>query len=306
MSQSIRIDTDTGLRGEIRRIAGKRTSSALNALGKISKDPDEAVHRVRKELKKLRALLRLVRAGLGESRYKKENRMFRNAARELAEIRDASVRVELVETLRESGKEVLSGDSFLRVDEKVRSLHRKAHAKGGLRRAAKEARRILKRAQKRIRKWPLDDTAGFRPLVDGVKKTYAQGREAFARCLLHPNARNLHEWRKECKYLRYQLGFLKEAAPEKIKPMVTRLHELADRLGEDHDQAMLAETLEPLAGKGMELGRLVAIHAHLEERHRKLMDHCLVAGRIFFATSPGEFAERIEGWWEDARTRRAS
>lgn len=306
MSQSIRIDTDTGLRGEIRRIAGKRTSSALNALGKISKDPDEAVHRVRKELKKLRALLRLVRAGLGESRYKKENRMFRDAARKLADFRDASVSMELVEALRESRKEDLSVDSLRMVDERVRSLHRKARAKGGLRRAAREARRILKRAQKRIRKWPFDDTAGFRPLGGGLKKSYAQGRDAFARCLLHPNARNLHEWRKECKYLRYQLGFLKEAAPEKIMPMSAHLRELADRLGEDHDQAMLAETLEPLAGEGMELGGLVAIHAHLEERHRKLMDHCLVAGRIFFATPPGEFAARIEGWWEAARTRRES
>ena len=99
MSQAIRFSPGRDLQAEIRRIAGKRMRSATDTLRDLSKDPDEAVHDARKDLKKLRALLRLVRDGLGEVRYRKENRALRNAGRALADFRDAAVRVELVEKL---------------------------------------------------------------------------------------------------------------------------------------------------------------------------------------------------------------
>lgn len=301
MSHSIRIKRGAGPRREIRRVAGKCLSSSIDALETISVDPDEAVHHVRKDLKELRALVRLVRDGLGESRYQKENRVFRSAARGLARFRDASVRVKLVEALQESSGEDVSADPLRIADERVRDLYENAHAKERLRETAKESRRMLKRAKKRIRKWPLDDGEGFGLFRAGLTRTYAQGRLDFARCLIHPTATNFHEWRKQCKYLRHQLAFLKKAAPGKMKRLVAILHELADRLGEDHDQAVLAETLEPLAAEGVALEGLAVIHADLEKRHRRLMDHCLAAGRRFFAAAPEEFVARIEGWWNRAR-----
>src|ERR1700744_220986 len=80
---------EPGTRGA-RRIARHRLESALELLGQ-RRASDHSVHAARKELKKARATLRLVRDALGTSTYKKENAALRDAARPLGEIRDAQV-----------------------------------------------------------------------------------------------------------------------------------------------------------------------------------------------------------------------
>ena len=270
--------------------------SATDTLRDLSKDPDEAVHDARKDLKKLRALLRLVRDGLGEVRYRKENRALRNAGRALAHFRDAAVRVELVEKLQETTAGGASTEALRMADERVTHLYELVHAKGRLRHAAKEARKQLKRAKERIRKWRLEETAGFALFRAGLLRSYAEGRESFARCLIHPTAGNFHEWRKQCKYLRHQLGFLKNVSPE-MNLLVAALHELSERLGENHDQTVLAETLEPLARQDVALEGLAAIHEELEGRHRGRMDESLAAGGSFFSAVPEDFIAMIGGWW---------
>jgi hypothetical protein len=64
-------------------------------------DLNPAVHEARKDLKKLRAVLRLVRDDLGDAVYRSENVRFRDAGRMLSGARDAHVRVETLAALRE-------------------------------------------------------------------------------------------------------------------------------------------------------------------------------------------------------------
>ena len=57
------------------------------------------MHEARKDMKKLRALLRLARGELGEEIFGRENACFRDAARELAGTRDADVMLETLDAL---------------------------------------------------------------------------------------------------------------------------------------------------------------------------------------------------------------
>ena len=69
-----------------------RIDHAIDELGgAVESSPEEAVHSARKDMKKLRALLRLVRGELGASVYRRENARFREAAATLAGLRDADV-----------------------------------------------------------------------------------------------------------------------------------------------------------------------------------------------------------------------
>src|SRR5882757_1483145 len=86
--------SESGTQG-LRRIAREQIAKALEALdGKTLSD--DAVHSARKELKKARASLRLLRDALGDAVYKRENAALRDAARPLSEVRDAKV---LLDTL---------------------------------------------------------------------------------------------------------------------------------------------------------------------------------------------------------------
>src|SRR4030095_10299428 len=60
---------------------------------------EEAVHTTRKNIKKSRAMLRLMRSVLDDE-FTRDNRLLRNAGRQLAPVRDAEVLVETITALR--------------------------------------------------------------------------------------------------------------------------------------------------------------------------------------------------------------
>ena len=69
----------------IRRVARGRADDALEQLREGAKgDLNPAVHEARKDLKKLRSVLRLVRNDLGDAVYRSENVRFRDAGRMLS------------------------------------------------------------------------------------------------------------------------------------------------------------------------------------------------------------------------------
>src|SRR5438128_1471546 len=85
----------------MRRIAVGRAQKASERLHEAqrSEDPSDCLHGVRKDLKKSRAVLRLLRHELGESRYRDENNVYRDAGRLLSHTRDAEVKVKTLESL---------------------------------------------------------------------------------------------------------------------------------------------------------------------------------------------------------------
>src|ERR1017187_822783 len=100
---SYRLQPGEKLSQGICRIARKQTRSILSHLEAESpKSHEQATHDARKALKRVRALLRLVRTGLGVKIYRQENRSFRKVARSLSPRRDAEV---LLQTLTKLGRQ---------------------------------------------------------------------------------------------------------------------------------------------------------------------------------------------------------
>ncbi|HEX3890412.1 MAG TPA: CHAD domain-containing protein, partial [Verrucomicrobiae bacterium] len=81
----------------VRRLCRERIDDALENLQRG--DRLEGIHQVRKEIKKLRAILRLVRTEIGNHFYKKCDRLLREAADCLTAARDADVKLSAFETL---------------------------------------------------------------------------------------------------------------------------------------------------------------------------------------------------------------
>jgi CHAD domain-containing protein len=70
----------------IRRVAVELIDEALANLKPAVRNKDEAIHDARVSIKKMRALLRLVRGSLGEKTYKNEDKDYRNTARTLSRV----------------------------------------------------------------------------------------------------------------------------------------------------------------------------------------------------------------------------
>src|SRR5262245_10612064 len=99
---SYRLKTGESIPAGMRRIAREELESALCEIAAATPSNEAAaVHAARKCIKKTRALLRLVRDEIGREIFKEENRCLHEVAQSLSGPRDARVRLQLLEKLRE-------------------------------------------------------------------------------------------------------------------------------------------------------------------------------------------------------------
>src|SRR6202012_843867 len=96
-------DEDAGA-GVRRGIAARLQKAAERRGGPLDGDAlAEGIHGARKDLKKARAALRLVREEVGEETFKRENHALRDAARMLSASRGAAAKLETLAALVEGG-----------------------------------------------------------------------------------------------------------------------------------------------------------------------------------------------------------
>src|SRR5271155_3852048 len=107
--QGIRVDRSGTV--EMRRVARQGIVTAQRMLSADSLT-DTTVHDARKEIRKSRAAVRLLRVALGGARFHRENARLRAAARALNEARDAKVLVATLDTLRKCHPQLKANRAF--------------------------------------------------------------------------------------------------------------------------------------------------------------------------------------------------
>ncbi|HEY5943615.1 MAG TPA: CHAD domain-containing protein [Solirubrobacterales bacterium] len=276
----------------IRRIAVGRADKAVEELG--GGELAESIHSGRKDLKKLRSALRLVRGELGDDLYRAENRRYRDAGRLLAQSRDAEVKVETLRSLRERFGEELPrdlADAWLAALERERDeIAGKAGSEGGSRIA--EARAAIAAGRAAIDDWPLRDDS-WQLVEAGLLSSYRRGRRAMNRTRKNPSAENVHEWRKRTKDLWYQLRILRDAWKPVLGETTDQAHGLADLLGDHHDLAVL---VEDLASRELP-GDRDAVRTAIDRRQQELLDGAFDTGARLFGEKPKAFGRRLESYW---------
>ena len=95
ISMSFQLEADETLEAGLRRIAVELVDGASVSLAAAQDAPpgefDAHIHSVRKTCKKMRGLLRLARASLGDKTYYRENIFYRDLSRSLAGARESHV-----------------------------------------------------------------------------------------------------------------------------------------------------------------------------------------------------------------------
>jgi CHAD domain-containing protein len=280
----------------VRRIARGRAEEAheeLSAALDGRRDLATAIHAARKETKKLRALLRLVRDELGENVFGVENRRYRDVARLLAASRDAEVKVETLDALEQRfGRDVL-GEAAQAWRAALERERDEVDVAGDpeIKARIEAALGALDDGIAAIPGWPLKGDS-WELLEPGLLKSYKRSRRAWKRTRSEASAERVHEWRKRVKDLWYQLRIVRNASPATIGEMADRAHDLADRLGEHHDLALLAEDLQ-----GREaVGDRPSLEALIERRQRELLDEALEVGTRLLGEKPKAFRARFKGY----------
>jgi CHAD domain-containing protein len=280
----------------LRRIAEGRADHALEQL---REHPDKhtaaSVHEARKDLKKLRSVLRLVRDELGDDVYRRENVRHRDAGRLLSGARDAEVKLETLSGLIERFPERLSEERLaplIAALEAERQRLAQLDDQGVLERAVAE----IEAGEAAVADWPLN-TNDWSLIEPGLEREYRRGRKRFVAVREEATDEAVHEWRKRVKDLWYQLRLVRNAWPEVLDEVADQAHDLSDLLGDHHDLAVLRddalERRDLLAD-----GELEKLLASVSERQDQLADEALVLGERLYAEKPKGFVERVRSYWQ--------
>jgi len=191
--------------GAVRGALCDEIADALQALWERRPPNDAAMHQVRKDLKRARAALRLLRDTVGDAAYSQENVELRDAARPLSGVRDAAVGLEVVRELLEREKKPARRAMLLEVRRTLREERSRARLRllGGKRLAAIEY--SLQDVGERAEYWrfPLHDAPLLRA---GFERVYRKGRKTLKNARSEGSAKSLHESRKQVKYLQQALA----------------------------------------------------------------------------------------------------
>lgn len=273
-----------------RRLCCERLDDALDMLEKDQHF--EAVHDVRKEIKKLRAVLRLVRPGIGEPAYDKATDTVRKAANRLNAMRDAQVRLAALEQLAKRSNGQIPPHSLPKIQNALRQNCRQEEQKlaatmGPVKDILLEARQQLGGLKVKPNNW--------KAVGPGLKKIYSRGRKALELAEREPSPEHFHEWRKRVKDLASQLRLICPARPGKLKSRTEKLDRLGDLLGDDHDLFMLREFLGKNA-KG--LGEKKPLEKVIADRQKELRTEALELGSSIFTKKPDRFCRQVGHGWK--------
>ena len=105
-----RFDTAERLDQAFARVAAEEATVVRAALADAPDDLEQAVHRARRGIKRVRALLRLARPQLGKS-YGRANRAWREAAHTLAGERDTAVALASFDKIAETCRDELPAET---------------------------------------------------------------------------------------------------------------------------------------------------------------------------------------------------
>ena len=248
------------------------------------------VHETRKSLKRLRALLRLIRPTIGEETFKAENHELRDIGLSLSGARDRHV---LGETL----------DKLLSVSnlspKSVDALRKRLEASDGhgTPLAMDAAHERLAAARERLGTLQIDGS-DFDVVGRGLERSYRRARHAFAEAYRAPSDEGFHEWRKGAQAHWRQMLLLSRAWPDYLGARAAEAHALSQILGDDHDLALLVAFARSQADAVSEQAEQV--EAAARGRQAELRQMARPRGERLFAASPKRLRRSVGIYWQSA------
>ncbi|HEU5253585.1 MAG TPA: CHAD domain-containing protein [Solirubrobacterales bacterium] len=277
-----------------RRIAAGRAGKAaerLRAIGSGEVEADAGIHGARKDLKKLRTLLRLLRDELPQAVYTREARRYRDAARLLSPLRDAEVKLGTLQAL-DLGELALPAEATAAWE---RILDRDRRAAGDAvpdRAAEAQAVELIEAGRDGVEDWGIRDS--WKAIGPGLDRVYRRGRRRMRSARDEYDEEAWHEWRKRAKDLWYAHLLLAPAWPGPLGASAEEAHRLSEALGDHHDLALLRADLRQRR-LGEEETR--ALEAAIGRRQEELAATALDLGHRLYAERPRDFSRRLRRYW---------
>jgi len=224
--KNFRISKRETVRDNIMRILLEQVDYILELCENEQEDMHRSIHEIRKSIKRIRAVLRLIREEIGYSSYYRENVFYRDINRTTSDLRTYYV---LAQTLEKFSSDLSKKIPAENMEPLIRSMSDKKEkllsgiisSKGLLKNLSSEFRK----ARTRIPDLPIEHN-GFEVFRGGVSRMYRQGRDYLITAKKKPDMHLLHDMRKRMKYLWYHMEILKPIYPGTLKAYANSLEHI--------------------------------------------------------------------------------
>lgn len=280
---------DAGIEAALRRIAAEQLDGALAALEGADADLERSVHGVRTATKRIRALLRLLRAVFPG--YSEANAALRTLAARLADVREAQVLLATFDSVagESGGKTLVAFRTELEADEAAAALR----VRGAV---LEDARARLLALRAAAEGWRIERD-GFGALRKGLRRTCRKAVKLMGEAggAAGDDIEAFHEWRKHIKDHGFQVRLLHDIDPG-LTARGEMLGRLGNLLGEQHDLCALEARLHDRKEKALRRLEKAAI-----ERRHVLEKEALKLGAVLFEEPCKARLRRWERAWDDWR-----
>ncbi len=282
------------IRAEFLRLGRVLLEEGRGALKETDDDLNGSVAMLSGRLRKMRALLRLIRHDIGGEAYRRAEEPMREVCRSVEPIRQSSALIAVATELGEGpqGLEPLESGALVSRLESRHLEHAFALAQSS---ALEEAEMILTESIERLASLPISGE-GYPLLRPGLERVASRGKEAMFRAQKEPTGKRLRSWGRQVGYLSSQLSILSVAWPTVIQPLAEETERLYTMLKRDEDLERLSEVLahdRSLAPKELR----TRVRHNLTLRRRDAAPVIRDLGRRVYSEPPRHLAARLGRYW---------
>ena len=262
-----------------------------------SSNSADSIHRARRRIKSLRAVLRMVRPAIHDDDFHAANTMLRKAGQALASARRVGAMSESAGKLKGNPP---TGARMALIREIGKAADRTTDSPMAPElydAATADAREHLAGLKSLVGQWnfPRQDVELY---VDGMTRVFARARRLLEKGLAAGDPGTLHEARKSVIHLRYQLDLLQPAWPPMIEAWGKELQRLREVLGDFNDLCEMERLIRDQEAPFTDLSDRPAALAIVGQRREALIAKGKPLAQRLFAEPPQGFAKRIVAVWK--------
>jgi len=297
---SFRLKRDVSIASEIRRLVSTQLEVAISELRTVG-DPesDEAVHDARRRVKKIRAVIRLVRPAL-DKRYKAVDRELKDVSRLLAPVADGQGIIETLDELAHRYRKLLPQRAVRSIRAGLRERSARIDHDTNNRGLIRIAAETLRGERKHVKHWAIHGD-GFQAIASGLEESYRRARDGMMLAWSKPKASHYHSWRRYVKDHWFHVRLLEDNCGNHLLAYQRRIEALDGVLGEYHNLVILREVL---ASDSYTSHRETARCLGVVSRYQRLLRrHAESLGIRVYGEKPHHYLRRVERLWTGGRTR---
>jgi CHAD domain-containing protein len=299
-----RLKSGQAISSEVRRIVLRQLDLATSELKSIG-DPesDEAIHDARRRVKKIRAVIRLVRPVLDKTYRAGVDPDLRRVSKMLAPVADGQGVVETLNVLARRYRRALPRKAVAALRADLIEREKRIDAKADAQHVLQKATRALRAQRKQIKAWKLT-AEGFHAIAPGLKESVRRARHAMTAAWTDPTPRHFHSWRRYVKDHWFHVRLLEAHCGNHLIPIQRRLEALDGLLGEYHNLVLLREVLlDDSALAPLDRAYCLRVVARYQ---RALRQQAQILGVRTYSEKPRRFVRRVKRLWRTANASEAA